>query len=185
MDPFDFTDSPVEPTWWMPFAPQDPRVAGWPLVSSPWPTVAISVGYLFTVRMGQAWMRDREAYDLTRVMQLYNICVIVLNAYIGYEMVVTAYKEELTLMCDEVNYAPTPNAIRMAAACWWYYISKMLEFVDTLLMVLRKKDGQVTFLHLYHHSTMFPLWWIGVSYVAGGNSVIGATTNSVVHVIMY
>lgn len=41
---------------------------------------------------------DREAYDLTRVMQLYNICVIVLNAYIGYEMVVTAYKEELTLM---------------------------------------------------------------------------------------
>ena len=66
-----------------------------------------------------------------------------------------------------------------------YYISKMLEFVDTLLMVLRKKDGQVTFLHLYHHSTMFPLWWIGVSYVAGGNSVIGATTNSVVHVIMY
>lgn len=31
-------------------------------------------------------------------MQLYNICVIVLNAYIGYEMVVTAYKEELTLM---------------------------------------------------------------------------------------
>jgi hypothetical protein len=29
----------------------------------------------------------------------------------------------------------------------------------------RKRDKQLSFLHLYHHSTMFPLWWIGVSYV--------------------
>ena len=41
---------------------------------------------------------DREACELARVMQLYNICVVVLNAYIAYEMVVTAYHEKLALM---------------------------------------------------------------------------------------
>jgi len=42
-----------------------------------------------------------------------------------------------------------------------FYISKLLEFADTMLMVLRKKTEQVTFLHVFHHSTMFPIWWIG------------------------
>ena len=32
---------------------------------------------------------------------------------------------------------------------------------------------------------MFPLWWIGAKYVAGGSSFLGATINCCVHVIMY
>ena len=37
----------------------------------------------------------------------------------------------------------------------------------------------------YHHSTMFGLWWIGVKYVAGGSSFLGAMCNCGVHVLMY
>lgn len=40
---------------------------------------------------------------------------------------------------------------------------------DTACLVLRKKSNQLTFLHIYHHSTMFCLWWIGVKWVAGGS----------------
>ena len=97
-------------------------------------------------------------------------------------MFVTGRREGMSLRCDEVNYSTSANALRMAAACWWYYISKLFEFVDSFSMVLRKRDKQLSFLHLYHHSTMFPLWWIGVSYVAGGNTIIGATMNCIVHV---
>lgn len=39
-----------------------------------------------------------------------------------------------------------------------------------MFFVLRKKSSQLTFLHVYHHSTMFPLWWIGVKYVPSGSS---------------
>ena len=56
----------------------------------------------------------------------------------------------------------------MASVCWWFYISKILELFDTLFFVLRKKNNQISFLHVYHHATMFPLWWIGVKWVAGG-----------------
>lgn len=37
-----------------------------------------------------------------------------------------------------------------------------------VFFMLRKKDKQVTFLHVYHHASMFFLWWIGIKWVAGG-----------------
>lgn len=45
-----------------------------------------------------------------------------------------------------------------------------------ILMVLRKKNDQVTFLHVYHHVSVFALWWIGVKWVAGGS---GTSTLSI------
>jgi len=40
--------------------------------------------------------------------------------------------------------------------------------IDTLFFVVRKKNNQVSFLHVYHHASMFSLGWIGVKWVAGG-----------------
>lgn len=37
-----------------------------------------------------------------------------------------------------------------------------------IFFILRKKNGQLTFLHVYHHGTMIFNWWAGVKYVAGG-----------------
>ena len=44
---------------------------------------------------------------------------------------------------------------------------------------------QLTFLHVYHHSTMPFVIWFGANFAPGGNSVFGPAQNSVVHVIMY
>ena len=43
----------------------------------------------------------------------------------------------------------------------------------------------MSFLHLYHHSTMFPLWWIATRWCAGGQAYFSAMLNSFVHVVMY
>lgn len=38
--------------------------------------------------------------------------------------------------------------------------------------VLRKKNNQITFLHVYHHSAM-PFWyWLGAKFVPGGESTV-------------
>lgn len=57
---------------------------------------------------------------------------------------------------------------QVAAALWWYFVSKGVEYLDTVFFILRKKFNHVTFLHVYHHCTMFTLWWIGIKWVAGG-----------------
>ena len=61
-----------------------------------------------------------------------------------------------------------PFFLQIAAALWWYFISKGIEYLDTVFFILRKKNNQVSFLHVYHHCTMFTLWWIGIKWVPGG-----------------
>ncbi|KAL6483933.1 hypothetical protein MHYP_G00088060 [Metynnis hypsauchen] len=88
-------------------------------------------------------------------------------------------------LCQPVNYSNDVNEVRIASALWWYYISKGVEFLDTVFFIMRKKFNQVSFLHVYHHCTMFILWWIGIKWVPGGQSFFGATINSGIHVLMY
>lgn len=66
------------------------------------------------------------------------------------------------------SLAPFLPLTQVAGALWWYFVSKGIEYLDTVFFILRKKFNQVTFLHVYHHCTMFTLWWIGIKWVAGG-----------------
>ena len=42
------------------------------------------------------------------------------------------------------------------------------EFMDTLIMILRKKNNQISFLHVYHHASTFGSWWAAVNFAPGG-----------------
>ena len=56
----------------------------------------------------------------------------------------------------------------MANVSWWYFFSKYIELLDTVFFMLRKKFNQISFLHVYHHSTMPINWWLQIKYVPGG-----------------
>ena len=51
---------------------------------------------------------------------------------------------------------------------WWYFFSKAIELMDTVLMVLRKRNRQITFLHVFHHATMLNIWWWVTTFIPGG-----------------
>lgn len=94
---------------------------------------------------------------------------------------------------------------QLASAFWWFYVSKILEFADTGFFILRKKWSQLSFLHVYHHSSMFIICWIVVKWIPTGSSksiaspspssstlsinlrtaFVPALMNSFVHIIMY
>jgi elongation of very long chain fatty acids protein 7 len=57
--------------------------------------------------------------------------------------------------------------MQMARAVWLYYMAKVVELLDTVFFVLRKKQSQVSFLHLYHHTLMPICAFIGLKYFAG------------------
>jgi elongation of very long chain fatty acids protein 4 len=58
---------------------------------------------------------------------------------------------------------------QVAGALWWYFVSKGVEYLDTVFFILRKKFNQVSFLHVYHHSIMPFTWWFGVRFAGGTN----------------
>ncbi|QQP58490.1 Elongation of very long chain fatty acids protein, partial [Caligus rogercresseyi] len=55
----------------------------------------------------------------------------------------------------------------MVQTCYICYLSKLLDLLDTVFFVLRKKDNQITFLHVFHHVSMPIYAWIEVRWVPG------------------
>ncbi|XP_076029508.1 very long chain fatty acid elongase 4-like isoform X2 [Oratosquilla oratoria] len=163
----------------------DKRVKEWPLMQSPVPTLGITAMYLLMVLLGPKLMENRKPFTLRGPLIVYNLGVMLLNLYIGVELAIVSTRLRYNWFCQPVDYSPNPDETRIAAGLWWYYVSKGVEFSDTAFFILRKKNSQLTFLHIYHHSTMFCLWWIGIKWVAGGSSFLAAMMNSFVHVIMY
>lgn len=163
----------------------DKRVEKWPLMSSFRGTFTGIVLYLIFVAFGPKFMQNRKPINLRCLLISYNISMVLLNGYMFIELAYLAYKMNYSLLCQPVDYSYDQLSYRMAKCVWLFYFSKLIEFSDTGFFILRKKLNQLTFLHVYHHSTMFFFWWIGVKWVAGGSAFFGATINCFIHVLMY
>ncbi|XP_076347005.1 very long chain fatty acid elongase AAEL008004-like isoform X2 [Tachypleus tridentatus] len=137
----------------------DRRVQEWPLMQSPGPTITICLSYVYFVKvLGPAIMKNREPLNMRWLMVAYNFFMVYISVYIF---------------------------VRMANLAWWYYISKFVEFTDTIFFVFRKKFSHVSTLHVIHHGVMpMSVWW-GVKFTPGGHSTFFAFVNSFVHILMY
>ncbi|KTG45652.1 hypothetical protein cypCar_00000553 [Cyprinus carpio] len=164
----------------------DPRTENWLLMATPFPQTFIITAYIYFVTLlGPRLMENRKPFDLKRPMIIYNFSIVVLSIYLIYEFLMSGWANGYTYRCDLVDYSSSPQALRMAWTCWLYYFSKFIEMLDTIFFVLRKKNSQVTFLHVFHHSIMPFTWWFGVRFAAGGLGTFHALLNCIVHVIMY
>ena len=77
------------------------------------------------------------------------------------------------------------SGFRISFLVWLHYNNKYIELLDTLWMILKKKNNQISFLHCYHHVLLFWVWWYDCAVEPGGDSWFGACVNSFIHVIMY
>lgn len=163
----------------------DPRVKDWLWMQSPIPTVVLCMLYFLAVAVGPKLMENRKPFDLKYILIVYNFSLVALSIYIVHQLITHSLKAGYNYICQPMSYSTAPEHVGIASALWWFYFSKFLEFFDTIFFILRKKSNQISFLHVYHHSSMFSLWWIGIKWVAGGQSLMGALVNSMVHTIMY
>ncbi|XP_012288732.1 elongation of very long chain fatty acids protein AAEL008004 [Orussus abietinus] len=164
----------------------DPRTKDFFLISSPWPVLIIMTSYLYFVQtLGPRLMANRKPFNLDRIMQIYNALQIVSCACLFYTGIIIAFKNNYSWVCQPVDYSNTPEAIEVASMVWYYFLLKILDLADTVFFVLRKKQNQVSFLHVYHHTGMLAGTWAGVKYLAGGQVTFLGLINCFVHVIMY
>ena len=64
----------------------DPKTADWPFIASPWPTIIFVVLYLSIVKIGPKIMESRKAYTLKEVLIVYNLAILILSAWMVYEV---------------------------------------------------------------------------------------------------
>lgn len=163
----------------------DPRVADWFMMSSPLPSFLICLVYMIITKVGPLFMANRKPLEIRNVMLVYNISMVLLSAYILEEFMVSGWFAGYSISCQPVDYSLSPQAMRMARVCWWFYFSKFIELLDTIFFIVRKKFNQISFLHVFHHGIMPVSWWFGVKFVPGGFGTFHAMLNSFIHLLMY
>ena len=76
----------------------------------------------------------------------YNITQVALCVWMVYEALRLTQVNNLAPVCNRIAV----NDSKMAALTWVFYLSKVLDFFDTIFIVARRKWTQLSFLHLYH-----------------------------------
>jgi len=163
----------------------DERVNGWLLMNSPVGFALILLGYVVSIASIKAFMADRKPFNLKYMLFVYNFLQVWASFYIFWEILSVALQSKYSLVCEPVDYSNNPLSLRILSAMHFYFLIKIVDLLDTVLFAFRKKQNQITFLHVFHHSSMVLNGWLGVKYVGGGQTFFLCMLNSFIHVIMY
>lgn len=69
---------------------------------------------------------------------------------------------------------------------YFFFFLKVVDLIETIFFILRKKNNQVSFLHVYHHAGVVFFGYIYMKlYSGGGYATVLGLLNSFVHIIMY
>jgi len=161
---------------------QHPQSRHFPLMN-PFHVVLIILGYLLVVFVGKAIMNNRQKMELKLFSMLHNAFLICLSSYMCFECINQAVTNKFTLWGNGID--SSEKGIPLARVLWLFYASKVVEFIDTFIMVLKKNDRQISFLHVYHHVSIFSIWWVVIFYGPGGDGYFTAALNSFIHIVMY
>ncbi|CAK9151178.1 unnamed protein product [Ilex paraguariensis] len=86
------------------------------------------------------------------------------------------------IFCFPSNHTPPRGPTFFWAQI--FYFSKILEFVDTLLIILSGSNRRLSFLHVYHHVVVVVMCYVWL-YTSQSLFPVALVTNASVHVLMY
>ncbi|CAG2122594.1 unnamed protein product [Medioppia subpectinata] len=78
------------------------------------------------------------------------------------------------------------KAMEFIDTAYYYYLSKLVDMVDTFFMAFRKKNSHISFLHVWHHISLPFAGWLFMKYNPYMPTIcIIPIINTFIHVIMY
>ncbi|GAB5033480.1 fatty-acyl elongase [Nannochloropsis oceanica] len=150
------------------------------------PLLATALYFAFCY-YGPKAMRHRKAFDLKTILCLWNLSL----SLISFAGAVRVGTHLLYLLSpwggfsfrDTICESPEATYADNATGLWCvvFTVSKLLELVDTIFVVLRKKP--LIFLHWYHHATVLLCSWFG--HVTFTPALYFMAINYSIHGVMY
>ena len=146
-------------------------------------SIVCSTVYAVAIHAGQRAMSKRPAFDLRGLMAAWSALLAVFSIC-GTIRVLPTVRHIIKnfgwyhLICDYQFFYFTGSGFWT----WAFATSKLFELGDTVFIVLRKQ--KLSFLHWYHHVTVFIYCWFSYAYDSPSGLVFGAM-NYAVHGLMY
>ncbi|CAG2180597.1 unnamed protein product, partial [Oppiella nova] len=154
----------------------------------PIPVIIIMSAYLlFVTRLGPWIMSRRPALELRGPMLTYNTVMVAINAYFFFKFIsLSQYGRVFANFQFPSKYDNSERTHALILTTYLYSVSKFIDLLDTVFFVLRKRNRQVTGLHLYHHTIVPLLAWMTMKIMPTVPAFhIFGILNSLVHTIMY
>ncbi|XP_022651309.1 elongation of very long chain fatty acids protein 4-like isoform X1 [Varroa jacobsoni] len=165
---------------------QDYRTKDLPLVTNPFFVFGSIFGYLYIVRNGERWMKNREPFQLKQTIRAYNVFMMLANAYfLRIGLANTYFGGGYSFFCQGIYGRNDENFLWAISVGWWYLLVRYLDFLDTFFFILRKKFTHVSRLHVIHHTIVAfngSFWYL---YAPEGQPAAGLFVNAFIHVLMY
>ena len=116
---------------------------------------------LFVTRIGPNLMKNRRPLELRSVLFVYNIFMVVSNAYFFCRSIRWL---DFGRKLYEFEFPPrndnSQETLQQIDEVYLYAITKFIDLLDTVFFVLRKKSSHITFLHVYHHFMVPVFAWV-------------------------
>jgi elongation of very long chain fatty acids protein 4 len=124
---------------------------------------------------------QKEGLLVFAAMAIYNTTQVVLCGWMVYAAIAEHRRRGLQLVCNVHNLAEDG----MAFVLHIFYLSKVLDFADTVFMIVKGNWHQVSFLHVYHHTSIFLVYWLNANVSYDSDIYFTIVLNGVIHFIMY
>lgn len=132
---------------------------------NPWVPIVGVVAYVLMIVIGRRLMRDRKPFNLKTPLMLWNLSLSIFSffgmvralPYLLYMLEHHGYRETI---CGKPTSYYADGATGFWAAA--FMLSKLVELIDTLFIVLRKKP--LIFLHWYHHVSVLLFTWYAYAF---------------------
>jgi hypothetical protein len=125
-----------------------------------------------------------QPHLLKPISALHNLTLLLISLImaIGITLTIITHNPHLhSIICFPPHTSPTGPLFFWA---YIFYLSKILEFVDTLLIILSNSINRLSFLHVYHHSTVVIMCYLWL-HTSQSLFPVALVTNALVHVVMY
>ncbi|XP_020894020.1 elongation of very long chain fatty acids protein 4 [Exaiptasia diaphana] len=142
-------------------------------------TTPVVAAYLSFVLVSPVWRRFVPAVEIRKPMIVYNFFCAIASLY-SLVLIMMAIIPEWPGSLFDTRMHPY-----VKHGNYVYWLTKNVELLDTVIMIVRHRTRQVTFLHVFHHSTMALFSEYGYRY--GGFPAAGflLALNSLIHVFLY
>ncbi|CAH1401415.1 unnamed protein product [Nezara viridula] len=151
----------------------------------------VVISYLLIVRYGPKLMSGRRPYSLKGIIMVYNLVQVAINGYIVYLTctrwgirILGVWKHICEPIGGTAGYSESDELV-FVKIIYIYYLTKLLDLLDTVFFILRKKQSQITFLHLFHHSSMVVNMWLSMDLIREQIISVFGLINVIVHAVMY
>lgn len=120
---------------------------------------------------------------IKKVSIIHNINLILLNLYVFLITCYSVYDKKMLIYGNDPN--DNTNII-LHNTMYLFWISKYYDYIDTIIIILNKNFYQLSYLHVFHHSTISSILFFSfklIPYCA--DMWFPMMFNSFIHILLY